>query len=247
MKIITFSCLAVGLLCIHEQIYSQTSAIPERIRAQTDMNKITRPQGLNPGEVMAGIPPPPGEVIGDSHLEEDWIKGSILLYSNQRMIEGYPLKYDIQTDLFEIKTDADVKVLEGKRVKSFLWKKDNSASPSYFVNAHEYTFDGIPLLGFFEVLVDGSLPLFKRTEVVIQKANYVKEFDTGSRNDKILKKVSYYYGDQKEAFIVPKKKAHIIFKDKSEDLEQFIKTNDLSLKEEADLIRIFKHYNEGDQ
>jgi hypothetical protein len=98
------------------QISAQTSsAIPSRIQAQTSINKVVRPGGLRPSEIMAGIPPPPGEVIGDSYLAENWFKGSILLYREGDLIEGYLLKYDIQNDLLEIKT--------GGRHKSFAGQK----------------------------------------------------------------------------------------------------------------------------
>jgi hypothetical protein len=99
------------------------------------------------------------------------------------------------------------------------------------------------MTGFFEVMVEGPLPLLKKTDVVIQKANYVKEFDTGTRDDKIIQKETYYYADQNNVNKVPKKKLSVIFKDHNQEMEQFIKENDLNTKNVADLYRIFEKYN----
>jgi hypothetical protein len=226
------------------RISGQTAtAIPSRIQAQTSINKVVRPGGLRPSEVMIGIPPPPGEVIGDSYLEENWFKGSILLYREGDLIEGYMLKYDIEKDLFEIKTSADVKILEGRKAKSFLWQKDSAAAPHYFVNAKDYTKEGVPLTGFFEVLADGPMPLLKKTDIVIQKANYVKEFDTGSRDDKILKREHYYYLIEHNVNEIPNRKLASLFTDKMIEMDGFIRINGLNPKNESDLQRIFKEYN----
>jgi hypothetical protein len=133
--------------------------------------------------------------------------------------------------------------LPGKKVKSFLWQKDSVGTANYFVNAKEYLKDGAPLTGFFEVLADGPMPLFKKTEIVIQKANYVKEFDTGSRDDKILKKEHYYYSNNHLVAEVPKRKIISLFGDRMAEMDRFIQTNELNPKNETDLQRIFREYN----
>lgn len=192
---------------------------------------------------MVGIPPPAGEVIGTTYLDDSWKKGTILLYKDEALIENYFIKYDIQANLLEIQDAQVVKVLEGAKVKSFMWISDSPQTPYYFINARTYKNDGTAMSGFFQIMVDGSLPLFKKTEISIQKANYVKEFDTGSRDEKIHKKEIFYYADQNDAFRVPKKKLTAIFKDRSQEMDQFIEVNNLNPKNAADLQRIFEKYN----
>jgi hypothetical protein len=124
-----------------------------------------------------------------------------------------------------------------------LWISDSLHTPDYFINVQTYKNEGTAMSGFFQVLVDGSLPLFKKTEISIQKANYVKEFDTGSRDEKIHKKEIFYYADQNDVFKVPKKKLTAIFKEHIQEMDQFIKVNDLNPKDAIDLQRIFEKYN----
>jgi hypothetical protein len=110
------------------------------------------------------------------------------------------------------------------------------------VNARDFN-DGSALVGFFEVLVDGPIPLLRKTELVMQKANYVKEFDTGSRDDKLVKNEYLYYAVEKTIARVPKRKVSVIFNAHAPDIENFINDQNLNTKEVKDLKRIFEKYN----
>jgi hypothetical protein len=236
-----FCCVSTLLISVEAQ---QTTAVPTRVQAQTTLNKLSKAGGVNSSEVMVGIPPPSGELIGSGYLDDNWLKGTILLYQKDTRIEGYLLKYDIQTDQLEIlESTGTTKVLEGVRAKSFHLFTDSSRTPRHFINARDYKKEGVSMTGFFEILVEGPLPLLKKIEVVIQKANYVKEFDTGSRDDKIIQKEAYYYADKNNVNKVPRKKLTVIFKDHSQEMEQFIKVNDLNTKNPSDVHRIFEKYN----
>jgi hypothetical protein len=239
-KLIVTAVVSCLLTVLSIKIQGQ-SAIPSRIHAQTTLNKLSA--GVSPSQVMVGIAPPAGEVIGTTYLNDGWKKGPILLYKDEAPIENYFIKYDIQANLLEIQDAHVVKGLEGARVKSFMWISDSLLIPDYFINARAYKNEGTAMSGFFQVIVDGPLPLFKKTEISIQKANYVKEFDTGSRDEKIHKKEIFYYADQNEVFKIPKKKLTAIFKDRSQEMDQFIGINNLNPKNIIDLQRIFEKYN----
>ncbi|HTF21709.1 MAG TPA: hypothetical protein VK658_26705 [Chryseolinea sp.] len=226
-------------------VYGQSSAIPNNIRASYTMEGLADANAIGKNEILYGVPAPAGKVIGDTYLGTHWRKSAIQLYKDDRVVEGYPVRYDIQTDALDVKTDAGVKVLEGKRIRSFSWVDSSRLDPVFFVNARDYKFEGSPLLGFFEVLVDGKVPLFKRTELHVKKADYNVSFDVGSRDDKILKQSSYYIGQQQTVVEVSptRKKVIALFGDKANEMEKYMSDNDVSLKKEADLVRTFQYYN----
>jgi hypothetical protein len=225
--------------------HGQSSAIPTNIRASYSMGSLSDGNALGTSEVLYGVPAPEGKVVGDTYLSTYWRKSAVQLYKDDKLIEGYDTRYDIRSDVLDVKTTAGVKVLEGKRIRSFSWKDSSRVDPVFFVNAHDYKMQGAPMTGFFEVLVDGPAPLFKYTTLHIKKADYNVSFDVGSRDDKILKQSTYYMGQGKSVveLDVPKKKLLALFGDKATEMDKYIDDSEVSLKKEVDLVKLFQHYN----
>ena len=152
--------------------YTQ-SVVPNNIRAANTLDRLVDLDGLSNADMLYGIPLPEGKVIGDTYLDVQWKAASILLYDKNKLIEGFPVRYDIHLNELEIKAKNGVKVLKGDKVKSFVWMDSLTNSPVYFVNAKEFqNEDNVTLSGFFQVLTDGALPLFKKTRVSFKKADY---------------------------------------------------------------------------
>ena len=224
--------------------YAQ-SVVPNNIRAANTLDRLVE-DGLSNADMLYGFPLPEGKIIGDTYLETQWNAASILLYDKDKLIEGFPVRYDIYLNELEIKARNGIKVLKGEKVKSFVWMDSLTNSPVYFVNAKEFqNADNVTLTGFFQVLTDGSLPLFKKTKVDVKKAHYNVQLNVGSLDDKILKKDELYVGKGHQVIEVPssKKKLLPLFGDKSEDIEKFIKENALTTSKEYHLTSIFKYYN----
>ncbi len=242
----TLLCCGVILALLNSEFANgQTSAIPNTVRAVNALERLTDSNGLGANEMIYGIPLPPGKVIGDTYLSTSFRQAAILLYKDNKLLEGYPIRYDIQSDELDVKTSKGIKVLEGRNIKSFLWVDSAHLDPVYFVNAKEYKLGGTPLTGFFEVLVDGKAPLFKKTNLALKKANYNEALSVGSRDDKILKQSEFYIGQSGRVIELPstKKKFLPLFESKAAEMEKFIDTSGLSIKKQDDLIAIFKHYN----
>lgn len=225
--------------------YSQTdSALPTQIRAAQTMDNINE---LSSGEVLYGIPQPEGKVIGDTYLNTNWLQTTILLYEKDKLLEGYPVRYDIGLDELEIKGKKGVKVLGGNKVKSFVMIDSITQKPNYYINAKEFrNEDNVKLIGFFQVLADGSKPLFKKTSIKVKKGDYNVQFDVGSRDDKLLRKYDYFTTDGERVTELPSsnKKLFPFFGDKSKEIEEFVNTNKLSAKNEQHLQKIFEYYNQ---
>jgi len=219
------------------------SALPNSIRVSQTLDNINE---LSTGEVLYGVPQPEGKVVGDTYLNTNWMMSTLLLYDREKLLKGFPVRYDIQLDELEIKGKSGVKVLRGDKVKSFVLIDSLTNGPLYYVNAGEFkNAENVALLGFFQVLADGPKPLFKKTSITIKRANYKVQFDVGSRDDKILKKYDYFTLQDNIVAELPsaKKKLLLFFGDHAAEVEKFIDVNSLSINKENHLKAIFEHYN----
>ncbi len=222
------------------------AVVPPNIRAANTLDRLVDLDGLGMADMLYGIPLPEGKVIGDTYLDTRWKNSTILLYEKEKMIEGYPVRYDIYLDELEVKGKNGVKVLKGNKVKSFVWIDSLSRVPSFFVNGKEYqNEENVSYTGFFQVLTEGTLPLFKRTFIDIKKADYNIQFNVGSHDDKIIKKNEFYVLKDNRVVALPssRKKLVLVFDDKSEAMEKYMKDNNLASHKEEHLKLIFEFYN----
>ncbi len=218
-------------------------AIPANMRASNTLTSISE-TGVTAGSTLYGLPGSPGEVIGDYYLNKRWNKASILLYQSETMIEGYPVKYDIKNDLIEIKTTAGIKVLDVRKIKNLVWTDSMAIAPQYFVNAHEFKKGKTIYSGLLEVMVDGPLPLLKRTELDVREPNYVPALDVGSKDTKILQKSVILYSKGGELIQIKNKKDVLEASgDLSKEVEDYIKKNKLNLSKDAGMRRAFEFIN----
>lgn len=225
---------------------AQPNVVPNNIRAVNTLEKLYDPDGLGRTDMLYGIPQPEGKVVGDTYFSTQWKTSTILLYKDEKMIEGFLIRFDIRANEIEVKTQSGIKVVGGDKVKSFIWIDSASRLPTYFVNAKDFKDkDHAKLSGFLQVIVDGPLPLLKQTTVYIKKADYSVPFDVGSRDDKILKKTVLYFAKDGQVMELPssKKKLLPLFGDKADVIGKFIQDQDLTTSREADLTTIFNHYN----
>jgi hypothetical protein len=218
-------------------------AVPSNVRAA---NTIRHLDFITSKDIMVGIPMPPKTLVGDPYLDSAWQNASILLYNTEKLLEGYPVRYDLIQQEMEVRSKSGIKVIEGKKIKSFVWIDLLSKTPKYFINARDYkTTDGGQIEGFFCVVSDGKLPLFRLTESYIKKATYSVQFDVGAKDDKVVKKEKLYYALDGKVIQVPasRKKLLPAFEARKNEVDAFIKSNSLSLLEDDHVKRIFDFYN----
>lgn len=237
--------IIVALCFIAAQACGQ-SAVPPYIRATNTLDRLIFNGGVENGEMLFGIPMAPGKVVGDTYLTKEWRKSNLLLYENDKVIEGYEIRYDIKTDEIEIMTRTEVKVISGTKVKSFVCVDAATNTPVFYINARGYKSDKDFPKGFFEVVVDGKVPLFKHTALYIKKADYSEALDVGSRDDKILKQNTFYHAADDMILKIPRNKNKFLelFGDKQHEIDMFMSDNRLSLNKEEDLKLIYRHYNQ---
>jgi hypothetical protein len=220
------------------------SVIPPQTRAEFTLTRFTESDGIKIGDMLYGLPGPSGSVIGDTYLTDDWSKSKIQLYEKEKIIAGFPIKYDIKGEILEVKSGNEVKVLHASKVKTLVILDPSTNTERYFVNAIDFRLDGAPLSGFLEVMTDGTTPLLKQTYIFEKEPDYNAALNVGSRDVKILKKERFFYSKGRQlSKIQGKKSLSGAFGEHSDDMTDYIKSNKLSTDDQADLVKIFDHYN----
>ncbi len=178
----------------------------------------------------------------ESYVSNDWNQGSIVLLTGDT-IQNYPLKYNLLTRNIEVKTERTVKVVPIGDVQQFNWL-DNDQRLT-FINGSGYTTGGTPAEGYYQVLTEGTLNLFKKHHLTVQKANYRPELDVGSTENRLVKTVKYFVATGKNLQeLKNNKKIFDYFRQHRPAVKKFTKREGLNPKREDDLIAIVQYYNE---
>ena len=83
--------------------------------------------------------------------------------------------------------------------------------------------------------------LLSYVEVYIKKADYNQALDVGNRDNKIIRKESFFYSDNTKTKQIRKKKdLKQLFADV--DIKQYLKKNAVKINAE-DLIELFENFN----
>ena len=184
------------------------------------------------------------QVEGTHYFQDYWSIGDVILF-NGSTLEDLQMKFDIEKNHLEIKTENKVKLLEDSFIKEFTLLDSESGSKKKFMNCSLYKENGVELIGFFESISDGKMSLFSKMELDIIKASYDAKFDVGDKSDKVLKVENYFIANGENVYRIAKnKKENLkIFGDKSEQITSYLKSEKLSLKDKEDLQKIVAYYN----
>lgn len=221
-------------------------ALQKTIRA-TNVSRllVERPNFI--GNTIYGIPPEPKKLEGNFYLDNKWNVASILLYREQTVLEGFRVRYNINSNMFELMEPEKnlVTTMPGLRIQNIVWMDSAYKVPRYFVNGMDFKEDGVPISGFFEVLIEGDLPLMRRTKAIFKESNYNTALMVGNRNDQIIKRNVYYYLKGKDLIEVPKKRKELyqIFGEKAAEIEAFVEENEMDLKKNGSIFQVFTYYN----
>ena len=193
-----------------------------------------------------------GGLIGTIYLDTAWARGNLKLFDSIQVVGGQPvdtlsglaMRYDVHSNEIEILQDTykDIKALKGEKVSAF--SLEENGKPVSFINAKTLEVQK-PLEGFFEILAPGKLTLAALHKTSVRKPNYNAAFETGSKDTKITIQQDYYVLQKGKAEKIKQNKKGILdlMKDKSEEIEAFLKVNDPDLKDRSNLTTLFERYN----
>lgn len=246
MKFLPYSTL-FGLFIIHFSLSAQSPTINNNVRAANILTRMGSYR-MTPGDMTFPISSSrTAQVIGDTYLDLHWAQSSLLLYKKDQLVEDYLTRYDIKNNEFEFKLHTGVKILLGGKVKNMVWIDSLTKSPRYLINAQDYLFDGVPLAGFFEVLVEGDSPLLKKIYLEILKPDFSPALNVGSKDYKILKKEEYFYAIKNNVFKIKKKNSlEALIASSPLEIASHIKKESIHLNKEGDLNKLFRFVNSKD-
>jgi hypothetical protein len=223
-------------------------ALQKSIRSTNIINLLNeRPNMANGHSTIFGIAPEPTKIIGDSYLDPKWNIATLLLYRNQQLLEGYNVRYNVTANIFETIQPEGKSIIQiqGSKIQNLVWIDSTFSVPRYFVNGMDFLEDNVPISGFFEVLVDGELPLMRRTKVIIKESNYNEALMVGNRDHELIKRDVYYYLKGRNLTEIPTKRKSFyeLFGKDGEAIKDYVESNEFSLKDTNSLFQIFTHYN----
>ena len=232
------SFLIAGLFLSSLYVYAQNAP-----GIETSLNRIE--QGtFDSHQMLMGRKIPHEGTKGDYYLSPHWQDGFITLKTGQTF-QKYPLKYDIENDMLEIKASNEVKILRGERVATFTWMDIDRQQELQYINSHEYKLEGTPLIGFFELVVDGQVQLLGKTIAVVKDPTYVEGFDVGKRYSEITKKEVYYLSDESKVLTEIKSKKDVLeFMGDEGGVKQYMKAQKLGVSDKEDLAKIVTFINQ---
>lgn len=165
------------------------------------------------------------DVRGTPFLYDEWESGTVLLKDGTRL-QDIRLKYNVADDLVVYTND-----------ESSMWR--------FLKPVQSFTLDGYGNFvrgtgGFYQVLVEGEYPLYKR----YRKSIFEQRPYGGATVEKKFKDEQDYYAgplDNLEKIKINKSSAAKVFGSQTDQLNQALKTN--KLKNENDLIALFEKMN----
>jgi hypothetical protein len=195
------------------------------------------------------------EIQGSFYMDPEWSIATVRFYPGTISTPKGIIKLDSVTDVqmrvllkgndVEFNTPEGIKVISGTLIKSFTIRKQEVFIKNY-ISTLEFNDETEKVkAGFFEILADGKVKLLEYSKLKIQQPDYVEALNVGSKDIKINIEKLLYIAKGKEVvkFSTGKKDLYELMVDKKPEIERFVKDNDLSLKDRADLAKVFRYYN----
>lgn len=185
------------------------------------------------------------EVDGDPYLWTSWNPGSVTLYRENKTFDlptGF--KLDVLNHGIDVLFGEDrIKSLDGNLVQAFEYKDSLTQVPHRFVNAKDYSRNGVPLRGFLEVLCWGKVDVYAFVEATLLKPNYNMTLSSGNKNYQITKKKTLLYSPGNELRPLSKKELSKLWSQRESEMARFQKINKLNPSKERDLMLMIDYFN----
>ncbi len=173
---------------------------------------------------------------GSPYLNDQWIKGTVT-FQDGKTAKNVDLKFDQVQGFLVFKNDLGHEFMFVTPVKEFelplIGKFRSGFPPSKGTN--EKT--------FFKVLNDGETKLLKSQ---VKNILETKAFYSGVVEKTVVEEIKFYIlkSDNKLVLLKNDKKSLLSeLKNKESELEKYIRNQNLSVKNEEDLVNLFAYYN----
>ena len=181
------------------------------------------------------------EVVGTPFLEEEFLFGVLILHDGTQ-IDGQKYRYNIHADEMQfILREDTVAIYQPLKVQSVTLGKQK------FIYDLRKVGDDQLEAGYFEVLVEGQASLLLRRLSRMEVDEYVPTYMGGGGSKNLFYKHSQFryikVGDKAVEKIKNRRALMKAMEDRKSEITAFIKKNNLSVRQEGDLIEIVNYYN----
>ncbi|NCD69513.1 hypothetical protein [Mucilaginibacter agri] len=181
------------------------------------------------------------DVVGSPYVNAEWGKGTVKL-KDDKVYTNIDLKYSDYDDALYFKSAEDKMQSFAVPVVDFTisYAEDGNPVLKHFRNG--YHIQGYDGNAYFEVFNEGKAQFLKKTKKKIETQSVYGS--TGS-DKKFVSTTKYFLVNGDKSAIVKKDKKSILeaLGDKQTELEAYIKSNNLNLKEESDIAKLLTYYN----
>lgn len=207
-------------------------------------------QIINPeinGVTLAPLTTTGKKIDNDSFFTAEWCEGSVIVNTNSKEIPITKLKYDIAEDRLLFQNQQGIfEFPKGSVLKftlSILNEKSNRFQKHTFVAGLE-GFEKYTPANFFEAIYDGSKIKFLRKTYAELRKSAASTYGSHTEEYTYVRLEDFYIYKNNKPFLVRKNKKSIVeaLGGDVKIWEDFIKTNNLNLKKDDDIIALLKYY-----
>jgi hypothetical protein len=182
------------------------------------------------------------DISGSPYLSEEWQMGTVFsLDANNN--ETVMLRYNIYEDKVEYKKDGMIYGLVSESVKGF-----SVAVPDPDGKVKRYVFENkMGKVGeytdrnFFSILYADKVKFLQK--IVVKLIDNTATYGTNVQQSKFVKEEEFYLVKETgESFKVKKNNGSLLKILNNKELKDFVKNNNLNIKEDKDLIEALKFY-----
>lgn len=217
VKLICIFCLLLFSAAVKGQVIEDANGRPVLVRQYTD-------------------------VQGSPYLADEWIKGVVTL-NNGKTYKAVDLKYDQVADELFFKNAKGETLGFVQPVSEFKLIVLEKETPRvlYFRNGFKPV-NGNTEKTFYQILTDDETPLVKR---ISKKVHENKPYSSATVVKTFEEVREYYLVKYGLPVKIRKDKKSVLaaLGSYSDQLDEFIKSNQLNLKDDADLIELVAYYN----
>jgi hypothetical protein len=181
------------------------------------------------------------DVVGSPYVNAEWGKGTVTLKDN-KMYSNIDLKYSDYDDAVYFRNAEQKMQGFAMPVVDFTISYTEGGNPVLKHYRNGYHIQGYDSNAYFEVFSEGKAQFLKKTKKKIETQSVYGS--TGS-DKSFITTTKYFLVNGGKSSIVKKDKKVILeaLGDKQTELEAYIKSNNLNLKDENDIAKLLTYYN----
>jgi|SRR5215831_15322313 len=181
-------------------------------------------------------------IIGNPYLFKDWSDG-VIRFTSGRTVTQFKLKFDCLKNQLLLQFDGSTFAAESKVREFVIYQKGGKNRDSIIFRKGYPAVDKATEETFYQVLFQGKVLLLK---LISKNIIETKELVGGSVTRKLEEAESYYLLQNGSMIKLSLDKNELLqsLPEKSDQLSQYIASEQIRLRTADDLIKVIKKYNE---